>query len=153
MTAALGWSALLGLGLWLIVLGQPLGRPRPHLPRLLRSFSARGRLESEERRRTRGPLFESALLERLLRPLVEEAGEQLGAALSRLGVETSGLDRRLELAWPGLDAAQFRGQQIATGLVVLALFPAMNALGVQPYGAWPLWLWLLGFASGFSAPA
>ena len=152
MSAPLLLGLLFGAGLWLIVMGQPLGRPRPDLPSLLRSFSAQGRIESERRRAGGGPLFRSGLLGRALGPPLEEAGGQLGALLARLGVEPAGLERRLALVWPDLDAPQFRGQQLATGGVLFALFPAMNLAGVQPLGPWPLWLWLLAFCAGVAAP-
>jgi tight adherence protein C len=47
---------------------------------------------------------------------------------------------------------QFYGQKVATGLVFLASFPLMNALGVHPFGSWPVWMWLGGFVFGLAAP-
>ena len=68
-------------------------------------------------------MFSSALLERVLRPLLDDAGEGIGRLLRRLGIETGDLDRRLELGWPGMSAPQFRGQQLATGAVALRGLP------------------------------
>lgn len=154
MTAALLLSGALGAGLWLLVMAQPLGRPRPELAARLRRLSAQGRLELEERANGAGPaMFSSSLLERVLRPLLDDAGDWTGRILRRLGVETGDLDRRLALGWAGMSAPQFRGQQLATGAVAFLVFPAMNLLGVQPLGAWPLWLWLGGFVLGFAAPS
>jgi len=154
MTAALLLSGALGAGLWLLVMAQPLGRPRPELAARLRRLSAQGRLELEERAQGAGPaMFSSSLLERVLRPLLDDAGDWTGRILRRLGIETGDLDRRLALGWPGMSAPQFRGQQLATAAVVFLVFPAMNLLGVQPLGAWPLWLWFAGFVLGFAAPS
>ena len=154
MTGALVLSGALGAGLWLLVMAQPFGRPRPSLAAHLRRLSAQGRLELEERAGGAGaPMFSSALLERVLRPLLDDAGEGIGRVLSRLGIETGDLDRRLALGWPGMSAPQFRGQQLATGAVLVLAFPAMNLLGVHPFGAWPVWLWAGAFVLGFAAPS
>ena len=154
MSPALALGAALGAGLWLLVMAQPVGRPRPELDARLRRLSAEGRLALEESARERGgPMFRSALLERGLRPVLEDAGSAAGALLGRLGIEIEGLDRRLALVSPGMSAAQFRGQQLATALVAGLAFPAMNALSVHPLGPWPLWLWLLGAGCGFAAPS
>ena len=137
-----------------MLVGQPLGRPRPELVARLRRLSVRGRMELEERaERTGSSMFSSPLLERVLRPLLDDAGEAIGRLLRRLGIETGDLDRRLALGWPGMHAAQFRGQQLATGAVAMLAFPAMNLFGVQPLGAWPVWLWVGGFVAGFAAPS
>lgn len=154
MTAALVLSGALGAGLWLLVMAQPLGRPRPELVARLRQLSTQGRLEQEERAGNAGsPMFSSALLERVLRPLLDDAGEGIGRVLRRLGIETGDLDRRLALGWPGMSAPQFRGQQLATGAVIFLAFPAMNLLGVHPFGAWPVWLWVGAFVLGFATPS
>ncbi|MYH40746.1 MAG: hypothetical protein F4150_03040, partial [Chloroflexi bacterium] len=154
MSWALALGSLLGCGLALMLLGQPLGRPRPELSQRLRRLSAEGRLALEEGAAGgSGPMFRSQLLERTLRPLLEDAGRASGALLARLGIEIADLDRRLRLAAPGMSAAQFRGQQLATASVALLAFPAMNLLGAHPLGPWPLWLWLGAAACGFAAPS
>jgi tight adherence protein C len=152
MNAGLLVGGLLGAGLFLVATAQPLGRPRPELAARLRRLSARGRMELD-RGADEGTVFSSPLLERLLRPLLDDAGAALARLLARLGLETGDLERRLALAWPDLGPAQFRGQQLASGLVLVALFPAMNLVGVRPFGPWPAWLWLGGFALGFALPA
>ena len=139
-------------GLWLVIIAQPLGRPRPDLARRLHRLSAQGRMELDEGE-ARDPVFESALLERALRPLLDEAGLLIGAVLRRAGIETGDLDRRLALAMPGISAAQFRGQQLATGLVTGAVLPLLNLLGAHPLGPWPVWMWVGTFAAGFAAPS
>ena len=153
MALALVLAAMLGVGLWLIVMAQPLGRPRPDLALRLQMMSAQGRQEMEAQRRRRGSaLFKSSALERLLRPLLEDAGAVLDRLLTRAGIRTAHLERRLALGWPGMTTSQFYGQKLASGLVFLALFPLMNAMGVHPFGAWPVWTWLGGFALGFALP-
>jgi len=153
VTGALVLSAVAGAGLWLLVMAQPLGRPRPRLVARLRRLSAQGRMELEERAFAGAPMFSSPLLERVLRPVLDDAGDQIGRLLRRLGIESGDLDRRLALGWPGMSAPQFRGQQIATGAVLFLAFPAMNLLGVHPIGVWPVWLWAGAFVAGFAAPS
>ncbi|RJQ07851.1 MAG: hypothetical protein C4558_09000 [Dehalococcoidia bacterium] len=152
MTAALLLSGVLGAGLWLIVMGQPIGRPRPDLALALQRLSAQGRgaLGYDA---AHAPMFSSPLLERTLRPLLDDAGNLLGRVLRRAGIEAGNLEARLALAMPEMTAEQFRGQQLATGAITAGAFPLMNLLGVQPAGAWPVWIWLAGFALGFAAPS
>src|SRR5439155_13090130 len=33
-----------------------------------------------------------------------------------------------------------------------ATFPLMNLLHLDPFGAWPVWVWLIGFGLGFVLP-
>jgi len=154
VTAALALGSALGAGLWLMLMGQPLGRPRPKLSARLGRLSVSERIELEESASPAGaPMFRWALLERLLRPLLEDAGRAASGLLRRLGLEAGDLDRRLALGWPGMSAPQFRGQQLATGAVAALALPAMNALGAHPFGPWPVWLWAGAFALGFAAPS
>ena len=154
MTAVLALSGALGAGLFLLVMAQPVGRPRPELGARLSRLSAEGRLAVEDRAgETGAPMFRSALLERTLRPLLEDAGAAIGALLRRAGIEITGLEERLALASPGMTAPQFRGQQLATAAVSGLAFPLMNVVGVHPLGPWPVWLWLGAAAAGFAAPS
>lgn len=152
MTAVLLFSAALGGGLWLLVMGQPIGRPRPDLALRLHRLSAQGRMELDEAR-SRAPMFSSRILERALRPVLDDAGTALGRLLQRLGIETGDLDRRLALVSPGMTPGQFRGQQLATAAVLGAVFPLMNLVGLVPLGAWPVWVWIAGAAAGLAAPS
>ena len=154
MSAALALGCAFGAGLWLMLMGQAWGRPRPELGARLGRLSVQERMALEERAGASGaPMFRWALLERLLRPLLEDAGGAASGLLRRLGLEAGDLDSRLALGWPGMSAPQFRGQQIATGSVAALVLPAMNLLGVHPFGAWPVWLWVGAFAIGFAAPS
>lgn len=152
MSTAQVLAGLLALAVGLVIVTQPLGRPRPDLARRLHAMSAAGWAE-RDRREGQAPTFSVPLLERTLRPLLDDAGELLGSLLARLGVEAGDLERRLALVMPGITPAQFRGQQLATGLVAAAIFPVFNLVGLHPAGPWPLWLWLVAFAPGFAAPS
>lgn len=143
--------ATLGGGLWLVLLGQPLGRPRPDLARSLRRLTAAGRVA--ETRATPPPLFGVPALERTLRPVLDDVGAVCGALLTRAGIESGDLGRRLALAMPGVDPAQFRGQQLASAAVAGGLLPLLNLLGVELVGPWPVWTWLLAAGVGFAAPS
>jgi tight adherence protein C len=73
--------------------------------------------------------------------------------LSRLGLAGAReLELRLRVVRPGVDVVQFRGEKVAAGLVVSVTFPLMNVLRMQPFGAWPVWIWLVGFGVGFVLP-
>jgi len=153
MAVGLALGGMLGTGLWLMATALPWGRPRPDLALRLRWLSAQGRLEMETAKaRSGGALFKSSALERLLRPLLEDGGALVGRVLSRAGIGTANLERRLALGWPGMSTSQFYGQKLACGLVFAALFPLMNVLSIGPFGAWPVWTWLAGFALGFALP-
>ena len=124
MTAALALGGALGCGLLLLVTAQPVGRPRPELAARLLRLSAEGRLQLEEGAGAPGaPMFSSPLLEKTLRPLLEDAGRLLGALLGRAGIEISRLEERLALGSPGMTAPQFRGQQLATAAISGLAFP------------------------------
>jgi tight adherence protein C len=153
MMAVLLISAAFGAGLCLIVAAQPIGRPRLDLTLRLRAMSSQGRTELETGARRQGKrVFKSPLLEQLLRPLLEDVGGQVGRILARFGIASGNVEQRLTLAWPGVTPPQFYGQKLASGLLFLALFPFMNVAAIQPFGPWPVWLWLGGFAAGFAMP-
>jgi tight adherence protein C len=152
MAVGLVLGGVFGVGLWLAATALPWTRARPDLATRLRLLTAGGRLEAEAARGRAAPLFKSSALERLLRPLIEDAGGFLARLMSRAGIGAADLDRRLALGWPGMTPAHFYGQKLASGLVLMALFPFMNAMGVSPFGTWQAWMWLAGFAVGFALP-
>ncbi|MBV8717401.1 MAG: type II secretion system F family protein, partial [Chloroflexi bacterium] len=41
---------------------------------------------------------------------------------------------------------------VAAGAIVALTFPLMNLLRIHPFGAWPVWLWLIGFLVGYLLP-
>jgi tight adherence protein C len=147
------WPLLFGLGLYLLLTAQPLGRPRPDLAERLRRLDVDERIRAQVTRRDGRPMFASRTLELLLRPALEDGGRALQTLLVRFGLGGgAALERKLRLARPGIEPSQFFGEKVAAGLLGLGLFPLMNALGVQPFGPWPAWLWGAGFGIGFLAP-
>jgi tight adherence protein C len=145
---------VLGLGLYLLLTSQPLGRPRPDLGERLRRLDVDERIRRAELgRHGNRPLFASRLLENMLRPIIEDAGRTLRGVMLRLGLAGGReLERRLRVARPGVEAVQFMGEKLAAGVIVAVTFPFMNLLHINPFGAWPVWMWLLGFAAGFLLP-
>lgn len=147
------WPLLFGLGADLLLTAQPLGRPNPDLAERLRRLDVNERIRMELERRDVRPIFASRLLESMLRPVVEDLGRLLRAALGRFGViGGEELERKLRVARPGVEPIQFFGEKAISGLIGLGVFPLMNALGIVPFGVWPVWLWLVGFIAGFLLP-
>jgi tight adherence protein C len=148
------WPVVLGFGLYLVLTAQPIGRPKPDLGERLRRLDVDERMRSAELgRRDERPLFASRLLEGLLRPVVEDAGRLLRGLLARIGLAGGeALERRLRILRPAVEPVQFFGEKVAAGVVLAAVFPTMNAVGVRPLGPWPVWVWLVGFAVGFALP-
>lgn len=153
MTTALVLGGTLGLGLWLIVAAQPVGRRRPDLAARLARLTAQGRhqLDHESSGTRADRVFLLSTLEATLRPLLDDLGRLIGRLVARMGLGTD-LERRLALGWPELGPAQYYGQKLATGMVGLVTLPVFNALGLTLSGPWPVWTWLACFAVGFAAP-
>src|SRR5439155_17137388 len=116
------WPLLFGLGAYLLVTAQPIGRPKPDLAERLRRLGVDERIQAELGQRAVRPLFASRLLEVMLRPVVEDLGRLLRAALARVGLAGGPeLERRLRVARPGVEPAQFFGEKVLAGLIGLAL--------------------------------
>jgi tight adherence protein C len=145
---------LLGSGLYLILTSLRLGRPRPDLGQRLRQLDVEERLRLADLGRTAArPLFSSRLLESMLRPVVDDLGRGLRSVLLRVGLAGGHeLELRLRLARPGVEVSQFMGEKLASGVIVAATFPLMNLVHMQPFGAWPVWTWLIGFGVGCLLP-
>jgi tight adherence protein C len=145
---------LLGLGLYLMLTAQPLGRPRPDLGERLRRLDVDERVRMADiGRMAAPPLFSSRLLENMLRPMVEDVGRGLRGVLLRLGLAGGReLELRLRVVRPGVEVVQFMGEKVAAGLIVAATFPLMGLLHIAPFGPWPVWLWMVGFGVGFLLP-
>lgn len=147
------WSTLFGLGLYLVLTAQPIGRPKPDLAARLRRLDVDLRIRDELGRREQTPLFRSRLLEGMLRPVVDDAGRLLRAVLGRFGLGGGAeLERKLAVARPGVGPVQFFGEKLVTGLLGLGLPPTLGVLGVEPFGPWPAWTWAAAFLVGFLAP-
>lgn len=150
---ALIWPLLFGLGAYLLVTSQPVGRPKPDLAERLKRLDVDERIKAQLGAREVRPIFASRLLEGMARPVMEDLGRLLRAALGRLGVVGGDeLERTLRVVRPGVEPVQFFGEKAISGLIGLAVFPVMNGLGVQPFGVWPVWLWVAALAAGFFLP-
>ncbi|MDQ3810852.1 MAG: type II secretion system F family protein [Chloroflexota bacterium] len=148
------WPLLFGLGIYLILLGQHWAAPRPDLGEQLRRLDVDLRLQDAAAAPANArPLFASRLLESMLRPVVEDTGRLARTLLGRLGLSGGqALERRLAILRPGVQVVQFLGEKVAAGVVLASVFPLMNLLRIQPFGAWPVWVWLVGFGLGFLLP-
>jgi tight adherence protein C len=147
-------SLLFGLGAYLWVTGQSIGRPRPDLGEQLQRLDVDHRMRLLERsHHARRPLFSSRLLEGLLRPVLEDAGRLARGLLARVGLAGGReLERRLQVARAGVEPIQFYGEKLAVACIVGLVFPLMNLLGVRPFGPWPVWVWCVGLCIGFFVP-
>nr|MDA8219444.1 type II secretion system F family protein [Dehalococcoidales bacterium] len=147
------WPLLFGLGAYLLLTAQPIGRPKPDLAERLRRLDVGERIRAEVAGQGLRPIFASPLLEGMLRPVLDDLGRILRSALERFGLGGGqDLERKLGIARPGVEPAQFLGEKVASALIGLGVLPLMNGLGTHPFGVWPVWTWLAGFAVGFLAP-
>jgi hypothetical protein len=140
------WPLIAGIGLLVLLLAQPVGRPAPTLAQRLASLRPDQRLTSPP------TSFASPTLERLLVPPLRAAGRLLLRAAELAGVPTGRLARRLALAGEPGGPALHTGQKLLGGLVGLGLLPLLTQLGITPFGAWPAWTWLATAIAGFAAP-
>jgi tight adherence protein C len=89
----------------------------------------------------------------MLRPIVEDLGRGVRRLMLRLGLAGGReLELRLRVVRPGVEVVQFMGEKVASGAIVAMTFPVMNLLHMIPFGAWPVWVWLVGFGLGFQLP-
>ena len=147
------WPLVFGLGLYLLVTAQPLGRPRPDLAERLRRLDVDERIRIELAQRYVRPIFMSRALEGMLRPVIDDLGRLARGALGRVGLSGGAeLERKLAIVRPGVEPIQFFGEKVATGLIGLGLFPLMGWMEIAPFGPWPLWLWAVAGVAGFLAP-
>jgi len=148
------WPLLFGLGSYLLVLTQPWARPKPDLGEMLRLFDVDERVKDIDadpgQARTR---FASRVLESMLRPIIDDAGRVLRAVLVPLGLAGGqALERRLRSVRPGIELVQFFGEKVAGGVILAAVFPLLDVVRIHPFGPWPVWVWLVGFAIGYLLP-
>jgi tight adherence protein C len=147
------WPVLFGLGAYLLLTAQPIGRPQPDLREQLRRLDVDERIRAQLAQQDTRPFFASRLLEGMLRPVLDDLGRIVRTVLARFGLAGGQeLDRRLAVVRPGVELPQFFGEKVASGLLGLALFPLMNGFGIHPFGVWPVWVWLAGLVAGFLLP-
>ena len=107
------WPLLFGLGLYLLLTAQPLGRPKPDLAERLRRLDVDERIRAQVTRRDGRPIFVSRTLELLLRPVLDDGGGRC-SLLGRFGLGGGAvLERKLRLARPGIEPSQFFGEKVA----------------------------------------
>lgn len=146
MTSAILLGTLLGVALLLLVTAQPVGAPRPSLAARLEQLHP----EHDHRAAVVKPAFRVTILERTLRPLVDEAGRSLLALARRLGLDLRATQAQLRAVGDAGDLTLFLGQKVATALIVLAVVPMASSLGALPTP--PAWLWLGSGLVSFFAP-
>lgn len=149
------WPLLFGTGLYLLVTALPWGRPKPDLAARLDRLDVEWRLRAGPPGPARA-WFRSRILESLLRPILEDLGglvrAALGRVLPRFGVAGGAIEQDLRAARPGVDGGQFYAEKVGGAILGCGLFPLANAVGADPFGPWPLWVWLAGGVGGFLAP-
>lgn len=149
------WPLLAGLGLALLLTAewQTIGKPKPDLEERLRRLDLHERLQMQATPAASQPIFQFRLGEALLRPLLDDLGRLLHRLFSRVGFAGGDeLERTLAHTRPGVGLAQWYGEKLVSGMVGLLVVPFMGAMGIHPFGPWPLWTWGLGFIVGFLAP-
>jgi tight adherence protein C len=73
--------------------------------------------------------------------------------LARFGlVGTGDLQQRLDLVRPGVPPAQHLGEKVVLGLIGLGVLPACEAIGIHPFGPYPIWTWIALGIAGFAVP-
>jgi len=93
MIQVVWWPLVAGVGLLVLLVAQPLGRPAPTLAQRLAA------LRPDQRPASPPPTsFASPTLERLLVPPLQAAGRRLLGAAEVFGLPTGRLTRRLALA-------------------------------------------------------
>jgi tight adherence protein C len=146
VTEVLGWPLLGGIGLLLLLTGQPLGRPTPSLATRLAA------LHADPQEASPPSAYASPTLERLLAPPLQAAGRLLLHTAEALGIPTSRLTQRLTLAGEPGGPALHAGHKLLGALVGVGVLPLLNQLHITPFGPWPVWLWLAAGIAGFVAP-
>jgi tight adherence protein C len=145
-------ALLFGLALYLVVTGLPR-LPKPDLRERLDRLDVDERVRIDLEQHEVRPLFSSALLEHMLRPVMEDAGRLLRGLFARFGIgDLRELERKLQLVRPGVELPQFFGEKVASGVATGSVLPIANLLGLRPFGFWPVWLWFIAFALGFLLP-
>lgn len=143
---------LLAIGLYCLVESLPFGAPRETLEERLRQLEPEywANLAQQQHVAALRPV---RVGHSIVRPFVDELGRHLQALLARIGLIGSGdLQRRLDLVRPGVQPAQHFGEKLVLGLLGLGVLPACDAIGIHPFGPYPIWTWMVLGIVGFTAP-
>jgi tight adherence protein C len=147
------WPLVFGLGAVLVLTAQPVGRPKPDLAERLRRLDVDERIRAELTGAPRSSIFMARALEQMLRPVLDDVGRLVQAVLGSLGVGTAAdLPRKLQIARPGVEPAQFFGEKVGCALISASVLPLMNVAGIHPFGPWPVWGAAVGLIAGYLAP-
>ena len=151
---ALFASLLVGGGLGLLIIAQPLGRPRIRLAEFLRRRTSAAWAERSAEDDEDGEPIALPLLGRVLSKPLLRAGRAIDYALRNRGIGNSDqLAADLATVESALTVPAFRGQQLMQAGIAGGALPVLNLIGIHPFGPWPWPLWLLLAAAGWSLPA
>ena len=158
---ALFWSALLGLGFYLLANQpwQPFGKPRPNLRQELRRLNVNNidlprRPDEDEER---APLFGIPWLDALVGPFLTDLGAFARAGLGRFGIEGGrDLEARLALLDPDTPPEElvrrFWGKKMGMAFVPIVLMAFVRFAQAAPLDRLPVVVWLLCAGLGFAWP-
>jgi tight adherence protein C len=148
----------LGLGIFVIVAVQPLGRPRPDLYARVRALDP----QHWPSRLVTKPESNSAwlgvpVLDALAQPVLEEAARHVGRALAYFGIaDPREIERQLELVAPRSSLKEYYAEHLlGPAALVISLFASdrvLAELGIVSGGLWPIWLYVGLAILGFCAP-
>jgi tight adherence protein C len=152
-------AGLIGLGVFLIVLAQPLGKPRPDLLARVRELDPRywpAQLESASIQPARG-WSGIPVIDALVQPLLEASAAQIGRWLASFGVaDPREIERQLKLVAPRSSLKEYYGEHLLVPAALLVTLLATDrllvVLGVASGNVWPAWLYVALTALGFFAP-
>ncbi len=147
MIQAVIWSAVAGIGLLVVLVSQPVGRPRPGFAKRLDAL--RPDLPATP---PMPAVFATPGLNQALVPVLGGLGRLALRLAGLVGLHPRRLSRRLALAGDPGGLGVYIGQKLVGGLLGLGLLPACTAVGLAPFGPWPAWTWLAAAVAGFVAP-
>ena len=151
-------ATVLGLGVFLLVGGQPLGRPRPDLFARVRALDPQywpSRLESTAD--DSSGWLGVPILDALAQPVLEEASRQVGRALASLGLaDPREIERQLQLVAPRSSIKEYYAEHLLLPAALLVTLVATDRVlvetGIVQGSLWPMWLYVGLGALGFCAP-
>jgi tight adherence protein C len=152
-------AGLFGGGVFLVIAGQPLGRPGPDLFARVRELDPQhwpNRLESQTSETTTGWLG-VPVIDALVQPLLEEAARHVGRALAYFGIaDPREIERKLKLVAPRSSLKEYYGEHLLAPAALLAAMLATDRglveLGIVRGGFWPIWSYVVIGMLAFVAP-
>ena len=152
-------AGVFGCGVFLLVLGQPLGRPRPDLLARVRELDPQywpNRLDLPPAEQPADWLG-VPLLDALVRPLLAASASQIGRVIAFFGLaDPREIERQLKLVAPRSSLMEYYGEHLlAPTALVVTLFVTDRAfveLGIAQGSLWPAWLYAVLGVGGFLSP-